>query len=137
MRELTENMVFWAGGIKRSPAAARAFFPCAPSRLPVKALLAAATCSTFGKLVGQYSVIPNFALSRNMQRQGDRLCSVSKTTGRGARSRDPNIHDNLRQDSNKPWKSSAEFAREFCEEELRSNKSQPNLNERTRIAPTQ
>jgi len=137
MPDLNENTAFVAGGITRGQAGPRPFFPCADRRLPLKTLLAAARCSTRGNAVGQSSAILNFALFRNIQQQGARLCSAMKTTGRGAPGGDPNINDILRQDSNEHRKSRAGFAPEFCEGKRRSKKLQPNLNERTRTAPTQ
>ena len=137
MADLTENEAFLAGRITPRDVRPRLFFPCAVRRLPLKTFLVTAACPTRGSVVGQSAAILNFALFRNNQRQGKRFCSAMETTGRGAAGGHPNIQDSLRQDSNEDRKSPAEFAPEFCEGKLRSKTLQPNLNERTRIAPPQ
>lgn len=78
----------------------------------------------------------SFALSRNRMRYGERLYGTMESIHRGAPDGDPNRNDNLRPQSDE-YQSPAEFAPEFFEGKLRSKNLQPNLNERTRIAPTQ
>jgi len=112
------------------------FSSCAWRHSPLKPILEAAKRETSGNAVLLSSVFSSFALFRNVTRHGEWLCAMTKSTRRGAPGGDPNRNDNLRPDSNAHRKSPAEFAPEFFEGKLRSKNLQPNLNERTRTAPT-
>jgi hypothetical protein len=112
------------------------FFPCAASGSSLKPCPEAAKYLVADNAIWVSSAFSSFALFRNVMQNGEWFGAAKKTTRRGAPGGDPNINDNLRPDSNAHRKSPAEFALEFFEGKLRSNNLQPNLNERTRIAPT-